>query len=62
MQDELVEVPHLLGETRLPVAALLGGAELILEERVVLRADDGEVVAHGAGVVIGGAGRRGWAC
>lgn len=46
MQDKLVQVPRRLGEARLPVAALLAGAELVLEQRVVLGADDGEVVAH----------------
>ena len=46
VQDELVQVPRLLGEPRLPIAALLAGAEFVLEERVVLGADDGEVVAH----------------
>lgn len=50
MQDKLVQVPGLLGEARLPIAALLACAELVLEERVVLGADDGEVVAHGPGV------------
>lgn len=39
-------MPRRLGEARLPVAALLAGAELVLEQRVVLGADDGEVVAH----------------
>ena len=46
VQHELVQVVRLLGEARLAVASLLAGAELVLEERVVLRADDGEVVAH----------------
>lgn len=44
--DELVHVPGLLAEARLAVAALLRRPELVLEERVVLRADDGEVVRH----------------
>lgn len=52
VQHQLVQVPHLLGEARLPVAALLRGAELVLEEGVVLGADDGEVVAHLFGVVV----------
>ena len=46
VQDELVQVPRLLGEASLPVAPLLAGAELILEQRVILSADDGEVVRH----------------
>lgn len=46
MQDELVQVPRLVAEAREPVAALLGRAELVLEQRIVLRADDGEVVRH----------------
>ena len=45
-------MPDLVGEARLAVAALLGGAELILEERVVLRANNGKVVAHGGAVVV----------
>lgn len=44
MHDELVHGPGLVGEVRRAVAALLGRAELVLEERVVLRADDHEVV------------------
>lgn len=47
MDDKLVQVAGLLGKVRLAIAALLGGAELVLEERVVLRADDGKVVGHG---------------
>ncbi len=49
MQDELVQVAQLLGEARLAIAALLRRAELVLEQRVVLGADDGEVVAHRCG-------------
>lgn len=48
VQDELVQVAGLVREARLPIAALLGGAELVLEEGVVLGADDGEVVGHGS--------------
>lgn len=61
MDDELVQVPRLLAEARLAVAALLAGAELVLEQRVVLRANDGEVVGHG-GVIraTSGGGRREW--
>lgn len=44
VHDELVHVPRLLAETRLPVPALLRGPELVLEQRVVLRPDDDEVV------------------
>lgn len=46
MDDELVHVPGLLEEARLAVAAGLGGPELVLEERVVLRPDYDEVVGH----------------
>jgi hypothetical protein len=46
VHDELVHMPCLLGEPRDAIAALLRGAELVLEEGVVLRADDGEVVGH----------------
>ena len=51
VQDQLVHMPHLVGEARLAVAALLRGAELVLEEGVVLGADNGEVVAHLAAVL-----------
>lgn len=47
MQDELVQMASLVAEARLAVTALLGRAELVLEERVVLGADDGEVIRHG---------------
>lgn len=46
VQDELVHMPRRLVETRHAVAALLRGAKLMLEQRVVLGADDGEVVRH----------------
>lgn len=46
MQDELVQMTSLVAETGLAVAALLGGAEFVLEERIVLGADDGEVIRH----------------
>lgn len=46
MDDELVHVAGLVAEARQAVASLLRGAEFILEERVVLGADDGEVVGH----------------
>lgn len=48
VQDELVQVAGLIREARLPIAALLGSAELVLEEGVVLGADDGKVVGHGS--------------
>lgn len=46
VHDELVQVPGLVAEARLAVAALLGCAEVILEQRVVLGANYGEVVGH----------------
>ncbi len=51
MRDELVHVPRLVAEPRLPVAALLRRPELVLEERVVLRPDDHEVVRHISGTL-----------
>lgn len=52
MQNQLVQMAQLVIEARLAVTALLRCAELVLEEGVVLSADNGEVVAHD-----GGAGR-----
>lgn len=46
MQNKLVQVPQLVAEAGLTIAALLGCAEFIFKEGVVLGADDGEVVAH----------------
>lgn len=46
MQNELIQVPGLLGKAGLAIAALLAGAKFVLKQRVVLRADDSEVVAH----------------
>lgn len=46
VQYELVQVTSLVREARLPIAALLRGAELVFEEGVVLGANDGEVVGH----------------
>ena len=46
MHDELVHVSCLLRKPRNPIAALLRGPELVLEEGIVLRANDGEVVGH----------------
>ena len=40
MDDKLVQVTGLLGKVSLAIAALLGGAELVLEQRIVLRADN----------------------
>lgn len=48
VQDELVQVSHLFGEAGLAIAALLRGAELVLEQGIVLGADNGKVVAHRA--------------
>lgn len=48
MYDELVHVLCLVAESCGAIAAGFGGAELQLEERVVARADDGEVVGHAA--------------
>jgi hypothetical protein len=58
VEDELVEVADLVVEARLAVAAGFGGAELVLEEGVVLRPDDDEVVRHGRGVFSSGSGER----
>lgn len=46
MHDERVHVPGLVAEAGNTVAALLRGAEFVLEERVVFRADYAEVVGH----------------
>lgn len=48
VKDELVQVSHLLGEAGLAIAALLRGAELVLEQGIVLGADNGKVVTHRA--------------
>lgn len=58
VEDELIQVSDLFVEPGLAVASLLGGAELVLEERVVLGPDYGEVVGHGRerGALIG------WSC
>lgn len=42
----MVQLSRLFGEARHAVAALFAGAKVILKERVVLGADNGEVVAH----------------
>lgn len=46
MHDERVHMARLLGETSNAISALLGGAEFKLEEWLVSRADDAEVVGH----------------
>lgn len=46
MKNELVQMTDLVTEARLAVAALFGGTELMLEQRVVLGANDGKVVTH----------------
>lgn len=46
MHDELIHVSRLLAKARLTVSSLLRGSELMLEERVVLRADYYKVVRH----------------
>jgi hypothetical protein len=50
VQDELVQVSHLFGEAGLAIAALLRGAELVLEQGVVLGANNGKIIAHRAAV------------
>jgi hypothetical protein len=44
MHDELVHVSCLLSELGHAIAARFRSAKLVLEERVVFRADDSEVV------------------
>lgn len=46
VRDERVHVPGFVAEAGDAVAALLRGAEFVLEERVVFRADYAEVVGH----------------
>jgi hypothetical protein len=46
MYNELVHVSCLLSELGRAIAAGFRSAKLVLEERIVLRADDGEVVRH----------------
>lgn len=46
VQDKLILMAGLLGEAGVAVAALLGRPELVLEDGVVLGADDGKVVRH----------------
>jgi hypothetical protein len=43
MYDERVEPPRGVAEAGDPIAALFGGAEGVLEERIVFCADYGEV-------------------
>ena len=47
MHDKLVHVSCFLSELGRAIAARFRSAELVLEERIVLRANDGEVVRHG---------------
>jgi hypothetical protein len=49
VQNELIQMPNVIREARLAVAALLGGPELVFEERIVQGADNGKVVAHRGG-------------
>lgn len=46
--DERVHVAGFLTEAGDTISALLGGAEFELEQRLVSRADDAEVVGHSA--------------
>lgn len=46
VHDERVHVAGVVAEAGDAVAALLRGAEFVLEERVVFGADDAEVVGH----------------
>lgn len=46
VHDKLVQMARLLAEMRQAVTALLGRAKVVLEERVVLGADNGKVVGH----------------
>jgi hypothetical protein len=46
MYDELVHVCCLLSELGRAITARLRRAKLMLEERVILRTNDGEVVRH----------------
>ena len=46
MHDERIHVARLRAETGNAISALLGGAEFELEERLVSRAYDAEVVGH----------------
>ena len=46
MHDERVHMARLLTKTGDAVSALLGSAELELEQRLVSRANDAEVVGH----------------
>jgi hypothetical protein len=46
VQDELVQVPRLLAEPGLAILALLRGAKLVLEQRIVLGAYNGKIIGH----------------
>lgn len=58
MYDERIHVACLLTETSDAISALLGGAEFELKQRLVLCADNAEVVGHVVRVRKG-TGRRG---
>jgi hypothetical protein len=47
MYNELIHVSGLLSELGRAIAAWFGSAKLVLEERIVFRTDDSEVVRHG---------------
>ena len=46
MYNELIHVSGLLSELGRTIAAWFGSAKLVLEERIVFRTDDSEVVRH----------------
>jgi len=46
MHDKLVHMPRLFGEPRDAIAALLRAAKLILKQRVIQGANNGEVEGH----------------
>jgi hypothetical protein len=46
VHNKLVHMPSLLREPRDAIAALLRSAKLILEQRIILRANNGKVVRH----------------
>lgn len=56
VQYELVQMA--VREARLSITPRLASAELVLEERVILGADDGKVVAHGRGWSVPGPARE----
>lgn len=46
VDDELIHMGCLLAELGCAISARFGGTELMFEERIVFRTDDGEVVRH----------------